>query len=573
MSHQDHTTPFFMEDTDYPLPSSKRPSKNSQIYGVFYEESDPSDSETPHFHLTKPQAFTPAETDPMPTKLISNYPNFKKSNELLYEPTKKIQVKFLNKEKDLDKINEETNELNENGEFLQTDNSDSKDGQNMRQNLVIKSQKQELRAKRVFDFKKRKPLAADLSAYDLPEQLGSSQTTRKKVKLEESGSVQNQEAAKLKASYGKGFLMIRNLGFELGKGLGKDKQGIINPVEAVRKTAYNSNFENKMSEKLDKNEKTEDFQPEKSHKIVDETEKVEKRWKIGRKKASNKRKVDVKDLQNEWYDVGKKPVLNEKIIDMRGVETVYIEDLAQNQRKTGVLGEFLLILKSDYEGKKHKLHELIRKQRFGGDQLVNSKFEAEDLRETMKGLEEKKAFFGEMRGVMAKKETRIEEVIGVFLEMSNRFREKIIEYELYVYFLKVICEKAKLYCTMPFEDFGMAFLEFFEEIYRILEGLLGNKNEKKQDFFERTPEKSEIIEKCMVLTFENSMYPRIRSFLASNFDFFRNSDHFTEFLRQWKRFLPLNYMKKLFSQLIFPKMELEIREFVPFKMEGVDGEG
>jgi len=321
MSYQEHTTPFFMEDSDYPLPSSKKLSKNSQIYGVFNEESDPSDSEAPHFHLSKPQSFTPETTTIKP----SIYPNFKKSEQLLYEPTKKIQVKYAEK-----------------AEPPRDDLSDLKEKE--QEQIDEKPIKSEIRAKRVFDFKKRKTIAADLSSHDLPEQLGGGQFKRKKVKIEETGRVLNNEAAKLRANYGKGYLMARHLGFELGKGLGKDKQGMINPVEAVRKTAYNTNFENKILEKTENVEMNEEVIEEKSHKIRDETEKVSKRWKVGRRNKT-KKKIDVKDLENEWYNVDKKEDIQQKIIDMRGPETVYIENMARGEKKTGVLAEFLLILK------------------------------------------------------------------------------------------------------------------------------------------------------------------------------------------------------------------------------------
>ena len=66
---------------------------------------------------------------------------------------------------------------------------------------------------------------------------------------------------------------------------------------------------------------------EKSHKIRDETEKVSKRWKIGSRNKT-KKKIKIKDLENEWYNVDKKEDIQQKIIDIRGPETVYIENMA-----------------------------------------------------------------------------------------------------------------------------------------------------------------------------------------------------------------------------------------------------
>lgn len=40
--------------------------------------------------------------------------------------------------------------------------------------------------------------------------------------------------------------MFQIAGGELGKGLGKNKQGILNPVEAVSKTMYSDNYEIKL---------------------------------------------------------------------------------------------------------------------------------------------------------------------------------------------------------------------------------------------------------------------------------------------------------------------------------------
>lgn len=38
--------------------------------------------------------------------------------------------------------------------------------------------------------------------------------------------------------YDKGFEMIKKLGFKVGDGLGKDKQGILNPIQHEKKTEF-----------------------------------------------------------------------------------------------------------------------------------------------------------------------------------------------------------------------------------------------------------------------------------------------------------------------------------------------
>jgi len=201
---------------------------------------------------------------------------------------------------------------------------------------------------------------------------------------------------------------------------------------------------------------------EKSHKIRDETEKVSKRWKVGRRNKT-KKKIDVKDLENEWYNVDKKEDIQQKIIDMRGPETVYIENMARGEKKTGVLAEFLLILKVDYEGKKHKLHGTLRKQRYELDSVINAKFEGEELRNEMKKLSLKQTFYKEIKEIfetIVKKETSIEQVIEFFKEISQKYKEETMEHELFLYLIKSFCEKSKNFSMLPFEDYIKIFKDY-----------------------------------------------------------------------------------------------------------------
>jgi hypothetical protein len=48
-------------------------------------------------------------------------------------------------------------------------------------------------------------------------------------------NVQNLKR-RLESSYEKGYDMIKKMGFEVGSGLGKDGQGMLNPIEHQKKT-------------------------------------------------------------------------------------------------------------------------------------------------------------------------------------------------------------------------------------------------------------------------------------------------------------------------------------------------
>ena len=46
--------------------------------------------------------------------------------------------------------------------------------------------------------------------------------------------------------------MLQNLGYKVGQGLGRENQGILNPIEAVNKNAYSTNYELTMNKKKKK---------------------------------------------------------------------------------------------------------------------------------------------------------------------------------------------------------------------------------------------------------------------------------------------------------------------------------
>ena len=542
MSFNDKTTPFDIDDDDIPAFKPKKLTKNDRIYGIFNNES-PSDEEK------EPKASF---------GLLPNYTNFKKSDHVLYESSKKIQVKLADK-----KPNEKPAETSELLQDLKEEFSEK----------PVK--KSEIRAKRVFNFKRKAPLGPE--AFDMPEALGA----RKKPKLEseeipkKSAFQGSKEAQKLKEQYGKGFLMIKNLGFELGKGLGKEKQGILKPVEAVQKTAYNSNFENRSfskkdenyEEDLEKEEKLEKNEENREEKNRDDTEKIVRRWKKSSQKT--KKTLKIEDLQGEKLILQEKTPL--KIIDMRGPSAVFLEDFSRiSHEKTAnitSLSELRLSLKSEYEGNKHKLHDFLRKMRFEEDNLVANRYEIGLLEQDSKEFLEKKEFFEEiLRKILEFDKLNFEEFLQIFEDLSRKHRKKLLEYEIYVYFVKEFSHKASLSISSQslHSDLQRIF-NFFQRIFAILCEIFPKNliydplNPSKEDFLCKTPKK------LMKMAFEASIFPIIRSYITNEFSLVKNSEEILEFLHDFQKVLPEEILQEFFDIFIYPKIEEEIHEFEPFK--------
>lgn len=533
----------FDEDDESGLGFAK-PSKNEQIYGIFnpFDDSDPSPPSPSS--IFKPTSFHPAEPDS--PKTLPKYFNFKKSDHILYEPSKTIQVKYANKNTiingpDIDKntiINDKTPTINNESKAL-------------------------IKSKRIFDFKNKR--TSNIDSFDFPKALGQ---VHKKVKTEIMTPQTTQEAQKLKEQYGKGYLMARNLGFEVGKGLGKEKQGILKPLEAVQKTSYNSNFENRLDQGVPKNRKHDiiDDKPEENEEKGDETEKVVKRWKKNNNRL--KRRLPVKELDTEKVFIGEKTM---KIIDMRGPETRFLGSMTipkdinnattSNKAKNKGLSEFLLVLKSEYEGFKHNLHDFMRKTRFEEDKKITSTYEIGLLENKTKVLTEEKAFLLKALSILKTLEQLdLIEIIKAFDEiiaLSSRFT---LEFELYLYFLKAFTHKARINPQrISFRPEMKVFLGLFLRIKGNLTVLFPEQrvidpfDPRKEELMSKRPKK--LIEQV----FKESIWPGIRGFLTNEFKPIEDSEEIIKFLEDWKGVLPIEVLEEVFESSIRVKLEGEIK--------------
>ena len=362
--------------------------------------------------------------------------------------------------------------------------------------------------------------------------------------------------------------MIRNLGFELGKGLGKEKQGIIKPLEAVQKKAYNSNFENLQEERFQK-QKTFNKEPndvkkegsdEEQRRSDDETEKIVKRWKKNPKKIKKKVK-QLDELQAEKTILQDLPM---KIIDMRGPTPILSEGFSSKNEKKGVLAELLMVLKSDYEGNKHKYHDYSRKIRFAEDSIVNNRYEIGLYEGKIGDLEKKKMFFNEIL-TFFKKNAEIDETIDFLDSLVKRYKKMVMEYEIYLYFLKIFSEKAKISIKlMSLHGDLKAIKPYFNQLYEIFTEIFPKNRrvdpldfEKSEDSYNKNPVK------LIKMAFEIAVLPMIRTYITNEIDITRDSDEMLDFFNDWKLILGQNTTLQVFSQLIEPKLLIELKTYDP----------
>lgn len=541
--------------------SSKKPSKNDMIYGIFNNEES-SEEDTPFKSMSKflkPKEFEPSEESITNKNLVNRYPNFKKSNQMLYEPTKTIQVKYAGQKKEEEN---KSNDLLKDLEDLDDTSSNIKDEEESKK-------KTQLRAKRIFDFKKKKTShQRDLADYELPEALGSVKKKLKIEKIEKSSLKTSQEARELKDQYGKGFLMIKNLGFEIGKGLGKEKQGILKPLEAVQKTSYNTNFENKLEEKYEAQEKK-GVKNEKEMKLQrsnDETEKIVKRWSKSRKNSKKNYLLPQELIQDKVF-LNNVP---QKIVDMRGPNPVFLEQVAGDaQEKKGVLGEYLLLLKTEYETNKHKLHDTLRKIRTDEDQIMANCYEIKVLEGRANELSNEKTFLSQAQiTIKCLQSLSVEEVLSEFSTFCKKNRKKVLEFELYLYFLKELTRKIKAKVSLSTLRADLEIIyPFFSEVSQILNDLFPSNvkidplEPMKQGFLTKTPRK------LIKAVFESSLLPILRTYITNEFSLVHDSEEMLAFLNKWKHVLNDQFIQNLFDSLIQPKIELEIKEYEPSRQK------
>lgn len=477
------------------------------------------------------------------------------------------------------------------------------------------------RKERLFNFKRKN----NLETYDLPTKLGAPQ---KKVKFSEEvegnkekekgtvlkNSQQKEEAQKLYSQYGKGFTMLAHLGFEIGKGLGKEKQGRINPLEAVKKTSYNSSFENRLESKLKKNRKEEEDEEQdekgwgnerKAGKEKDDDDQKErqrqishiKNWKKqwGKKEKVSRenegeeeggseeeedeeneegrgRKMEEGNIKKEEGGIKREEGGGMKIIDMRGSAPSYLKDFSsvkplsqvmkeeEGREERNYLSEFLFDLRRNYDFQKNELHGLERKKQYENDKLIMVQFEFEEVQKSSSSNNSLLLEFKQISSIIQKmtQEQDIQTLMQDFEHLIEINKDKVFEFSLHLIFIKTLIQKLTLQKDIELANLLTNLDSLFPLLKQASELLifLFQPQFTKETYPTSDDLKEQILQKnldiSLKMLFEAVFIRPLRTYIVNRLGPEHNCDAFIDLMDKFRSIMPKKVFKTVVKNHVVP---------------------
>lgn len=608
---------------------SKKQSKEDRIYGIFGSGYDSDEDDKPK---SKASLFN----------FSKGVSGFVKSDKLLIEPqdSKGVKVTFSKNQKD-NKANEkpkphkdktekkkkvsfaddlmkdlmfdEGREKDEDkfSDFVESD--EEKEQENKKSSGDIDEEDNifdaaESRKRKTIDF--RKQALERRQEAKLPTAFGAKPKKKEKVKGPVSTDPNYEE--KMEELYGKGWKIMQSLGYK-GTGLGKNEQGRLDPLQAVKKTvldgdyATSTKFINETTEKKKKSA-TDDLLDDLKDELAkearenrgeededeEETEEVPSWKKENKFKAPKRRnRIKARDLIVPESEIIK-PIMETKVIDMRGPITVVIDDYTglkslekqketislPSQMKSKFLGEMLLSLKGSLEKVKHDIMNSQRKIKLEKDKIVTYEFERKKAEQEMnqakskienyKQIKERILIFKERGPQLSASET-----VDLFLDAYMSAPQQFFDKQLDLLFVSDITSKLRtemLNWKISLSTLGQNF-ELFQEIREFLIQLLKFKEKLKYKSY--LDDSDQDLASAFSTTFnqkdlDDYMYeiinqtwaPPFRNFIVNEW----NPKDFEvpiQLIHKWEYSIPVEIMNQIYDSCIMPKLQQAVEQWSP----------
>eukprot|EP01017_Pseudomicrothorax_dubius_P045883 TRINITY_DN8010_c0_g1_i3.p1 TRINITY_DN8010_c0_g1~~TRINITY_DN8010_c0_g1_i3.p1 ORF type:complete len:636 (+),score=179.29 TRINITY_DN8010_c0_g1_i3:460-2367(+) len=470
-----------------------------------------------------------------------------------------------------------------------------------------------LRRKRLFEMQMRG--SEDPSMYNLPTEFARKKKKRTNNELTEELKEEDPKAAGLQEDYGKGFEIMRKIGFKVGSGLGKDEQGLKEPVKAVKKTAFSrlvdpyattytkdeinpadDNLNPALTKRRGRIGDEEDLEADEERR---ENRALVHRWKRERNTAKGPgkpRKVkfsdrDALELGEQLLEEAKPEPIALKVVDFtKGEARVYdsydaIASLTKNARRTApipeerpkFLNDFALFLKRAFEQTRHSVVALERKAKSTEDEQVTLNYEKGQLEEEVK---ENRAFISGLKSIKEKltsirqavREKKDVDLTQEFLQLAQSYPKEFQEYNLATIFTALYVRQNSPYFASwePAKDpkFASEKMKDLVEFYKV-----ALPPEEKETFIERPKHaflsfqakkgKLDGGEKHLIFVYQELWFPAVKRFLANEFEPKTNFEAAITLLEAWAKVVPSEIIESVIEQSVMPRLRKAVEEWEP----------
>ena len=583
---------------------------DSQIYGIFGEDS--SSDEAP-----KKKKSAPSSQPTM--NLNKGYMNFVKSDKILYKPeANKVRVSFgkkkpqgedqpsedkmeiePEKKKKSVKINEEKNEekifdrakpVREMDDFISSE--DERAIEDEEALIEAKINQEILKRKKKFDLKKATSNEAHF--HGLPTILGKRRKGPSEV-IQSTKSIEEENDEEEKQEmFGKGYKMMQALGYKVGKGLGSKEQGIVEPIQAVKKTVLDGRRVIKSTQGAKKTQASslsaELLNDLEEEEMVGEVERP-RLWKKGRvrnkmnflRKTGHLKASDISLPESELV----KPVIQQKVIDMRGPQAVYFEDysamktLDHSKRATTtsyarpvIMNEMLLTLRGNIDKTKYNLQSSERRIKIEKDKIINYNYEKKQLEEeqqkiekNVEGLKILKTKLNQFQNQVDKLDSQ--QILQLFKDCFLAAPEQFSNLNLDHLFINTILKKVQFEAqnwkitenSLEFSfDLFSSIKDFLIKILQFQEYL---KFKSYSDTFTSQGNyDTHKLEKYLMTLFSQTWTQPVRAFILNDWNP-KDPELLISLFEKWNSLVPVQITTQLYDTVLMPKLQQFVEEWSP----------
>jgi len=607
---------------------AKKFTKEDQTYGIFYEAGSSDEDQ-------KKSKKGGAQAPFVQPTMSKNYLGFVKSDKVLYNPEagkvrvnlgkKKTAENALKEAKMLEEVAEHAKESKKQKKSVQFNEGKNKEivfdknkpvgsmpdwissgdeagGMEEEDEDFInnKINQEVLRRKGKFDFKKPGASSQKFEDYGLPTVLGKRRAPAVETRAPQKSTQEEVKEASLEESYGAGWKIMQSLGYKVNTGLGSKEQGRLNPIEAVKKTV----LDGKRAEKVVKSEKTGGLADDLMNDLEEEDmeaaeEERPQLWKRGKernkmnhlRKTNHLRPADITVPETELI----KPVIQQKIVDMRGPQVMYFEDynamktLDQGRvgttvikpaaKKPAFLGEMLMTLKGHVDKTKYNIQTSERKMRIERDKIINFNYEKTQLEEDQKRLDKDIENLKVLKTRLNQFATQSSslndrETLELFRDCFDATPQQFIHLKLDHLFINTITKKLqtsvagwviKENTLDEHFDLFLDVKEFLVKILKFKEYLkYRSYTEKSMEsaFSPNSAYDETQLEKYLTEIFNKSWLTPLRSYILNDWNP-KDPDILILLIEKWKPIVPVVVLAQLYDTVIMQKLQSSVDAWTP----------